>query len=47
MPDLEPTHTSNRSGGVDISGQSTTIGGDVVGRDKIVSMTANVTETPR
>ncbi len=36
MPDLEPTHTSNRSGGVDISGQSTTIGGDVVGRDKIV-----------
>ncbi len=37
MPDLEPPHISNRSGSADLNaGHDINIGGDVVGRDKIV-----------
>ncbi len=37
----ERVYTSNVSGGVDVSADMVTIGGDVVGRDKIVVLEAN------
>jgi hypothetical protein len=38
MSTSDPVLNTNRSGGVDLQGETINIGGDVVGRDKIVSI---------
>lgn len=38
MSTSDPTLSTNRSGGVDFQGEAINVGGDVVGRDKIVSI---------